>query len=820
MPSGTDDEKRQKIDWKKKGLGWIPDYPDLRDYHLESENINTQDGRLKKEETNQELEQIADFLFQLSDIFVNDSSSISEFIDQKIKGERNQQRKNERLEYKKNLQKVQANLGELRKKVFGEIRFMPVKVHKILKGGVQVRNPYASDEFKYESDLPNRVLSLRKFLYILKSKGKLELLDESILNELDAILDWLTNIHFSIPSQEHREKIPEIFDDITQQLIMRFQFCTSIAIDGEVGLETYTTLEEYLNRFSKNPPVPAISAYEDRLKCKEEFQKIYENLKSDSIISGRSFPEYQNKVKLVSPPSLIPSDVIQAIQDRLIHWATISIKEDSDIYEEKTLENIQIKSDHISIFRTLNFDRSTLKELSSEVSEKGVVEKIFQREFLIIEPIISVVLKFLSPLALYRNRPLESVVIEGMDIFAQLFQTDVPLNRERQESKDLAIKALYTVKKQLNYELAALICKESGSPIQKGHESYLTLLFYFLILKILEKFKSDKDGKNDIFEKKEMLEIVRENVSVQSGKAQIFSTARLYIPVSDNFYNSLEQEGLLNPNAPKPFIFLPGVVDLSYWCSEIEDQRSFNSCTAFAVISLVEYFTNRSAGKYTDISPLFLYKVTRHLMNLQGDVGASVRETMKAMALFGAPPEQYWSYDEHDVDEEPPAFCYSFARNFQALKYLRLDYAGISKEDLLLQVKAVLSVGFPCVFGFTLYTSAYEDSNPEKGMIPFPNYKKDRVVSGHSVVAVGYDDYKELERTDRPNQPSVGALLIRNSLGSEWGQGGYGWLPYDYVLGGLTADWWSLLKARWFGGDDFWWKTQGTGEPSWRPPQP
>ncbi|NJM49195.1 MAG: hypothetical protein HC860_25980 [Alkalinema sp. RU_4_3] len=24
----------KNIDWKKKGLGWIPDYPDLRDYKL------------------------------------------------------------------------------------------------------------------------------------------------------------------------------------------------------------------------------------------------------------------------------------------------------------------------------------------------------------------------------------------------------------------------------------------------------------------------------------------------------------------------------------------------------------------------------------------------------------------------------------------------------------------------------------------------------------------------------------------------------------------------------------------------------------------
>jgi C1A family cysteine protease len=45
-----------------------------------------------------------------------------------------------------------------------------------------------------------------------------------------------------------------------------------------------------------------------------------------------------------------------------------------------------------------------------------------------------------------------------------------------------------------------------------------------------------------------------------------------------------------------------------------------------------------------------------------------------------------------------------------------------------------------------------------------------------------------------------------------WGQGGYGWLPYDYIIQGLTADWWSLLKAEWLATGRF-----GAGASAWNP---
>jgi C1A family cysteine protease len=244
---------------------------------------------------------------------------------------------------------------------------------------------------------------------------------------------------------------------------------------------------------------------------------------------------------------------------------------------------------------------------------------------------------------------------------------------------------------------------------------------------------------------------------------------------------------------------LPTASDLRLWCPPVENQGKIGSCTAHAGVGMVEYFERRAYAKHVDASRLFLYKATRNLLHWTG-MRCIYPNTMGALVLFGVPPEEYWPYVTADFDKEPPAFCYAFAQSFQAISYYRLDPSGIPKDMLLNRIKTNLAGGLPSMFGFTVYNSYTQAS--ASGLIPYPT-QGEHIIGGHAVMAVGYNDGMKIMNINHGAKATKGALLIRNSWGTEWGNSGYGWLPYDYVLNGDAGDWWSLLKNEWINSGEF-----------------
>ncbi len=242
-------------------------------------------------------------------------------------------------------------------------------------------------------------------------------------------------------------------------------------------------------------------------------------------------------------------------------------------------------------------------------------------------------------------------------------------------------------------------------------------------------------------------------------------------------------------------------IDNRKWCSPIKDQGNIGSCTAFAAVGMYEYFQKRAFNKYIDGSELFVYKTTRNILDWDGDTGGYLRTAMGSLALFGIPPSSSYPYEVEKFDNEPPAFIYSYGQNFQALTYYRLDPLGSSGNQALINIKEQLSIGIPSMMGFTCYTSLDHPKTSKSGKIPFPS-ENESVLGGHAVMVVGYDDdLVIINPIDKKRRK--GALIIRNSWGTNWGDDGYGYIPYEYVKQKLASDFWCIISAEWIDTGNF-----------------
>ena len=222
---------------------------------------------------------------------------------------------------------------------------------------------------------------------------------------------------------------------------------------------------------------------------------------------------------------------------------------------------------------------------------------------------------------------------------------------------------------------------------------------------------------------------------------------------------------------------LPARVDLTASCPPVYDQGQLGSCTGNGIAGALQFDALKETLPDTSTpSRLFIYYNERVLENtVAHDAGAMIRDGIKTVSTQGVCPETEWPYDIAQFATKPSSTCYS-----DATKHRAISYAQVAQT--LPQMKGCLASGYPFILGFTVYESFESPQVAQTGEVPMPA-AAEKVLGGHCVVAVGFDD-------------ATSRFRIRNSWGTGWGQQGYATMPYTYLLStGLANNFWTIRSS-------------------------
>ena len=201
---------------------------------------------------------------------------------------------------------------------------------------------------------------------------------------------------------------------------------------------------------------------------------------------------------------------------------------------------------------------------------------------------------------------------------------------------------------------------------------------------------------------------------------------------------------------------LPKEVDLREYFNIVRNQNRSESCSGFAVASVVEYQLNRFNNFWRQVSPLHLWYHGKTFHGWEDEnKGVWLRNSLKALFNNGFVMEENFPFNSNYL--RAPVLGKVFIVESVSKFYLEeLAYFLLGPYS----VKDSLAKGRPVIFGLWLNNSFYGNKD---GIIK--DIKKGPYA--HAMVVVGYDDSRE-------------CFIVRNSWGARWGDNGYCYIPYNY----------------------------------------
>ncbi|HAM39061.1 MAG: hypothetical protein A2474_00835 [Elusimicrobia bacterium RIFOXYC2_FULL_34_12] len=216
-----------------------------------------------------------------------------------------------------------------------------------------------------------------------------------------------------------------------------------------------------------------------------------------------------------------------------------------------------------------------------------------------------------------------------------------------------------------------------------------------------------------------------------------------------------------------PVIKLPAKIDYTSKLSPVRNQGDEGTCVGFATtVGMKEYQELIDYKKLVLLSPRFLYSECKKIDGMPKAEGTTIRAAMRVLKEKGVCQEKLWPYFPHQKNKAQKG-AVSNAKKFCIITYARI----LNLNELRLSI----ATKGPCVIGVEVFNGMMET---QTGLVPMPK-RFESSLGGHAICPVGYDDKKKL-------------IKFKNSWSEEWGQEGYGFLPYDYIERYMMDAWSSV----------------------------
>lgn len=252
------------------------------------------------------------------------------------------------------------------------------------------------------------------------------------------------------------------------------------------------------------------------------------------------------------------------------------------------------------------------------------------------------------------------------------------------------------------------------------------------------------------------------------------------------FYNTLPLKAKVSSRS-----IFPPRVSLEKYCPTPGDQGGFGTCAAWSsayhLRTIMEAkrkgITDRTAIDQMTYSPTWVYELLKDTTDLDCGGGIMTAKSLLVFKEFGVPAYSKLPYsclsgsqEERfaELDKLLPDAAAAKIRDLQILFFAK---EGVDPDEKIQAIKKVLAEGSPVLVSHTLLKS-FQPSKEVWRTAPGEGMADEH--GAHAMVIVGYDDEKY-----------GGSFRYLNSWGTEWGDGGFIWVPYSttatYCYGAYQA---------------------------------